>query len=156
GDLSRATYALPPSVAGYPEAAQKQATRRGVVYSLGPSYLDENVLWAGTDDGLIHVTRDGGKAWKDVTPPGLAPWSKVAQLDAGHFDTATAYAAINRLRVDDLKPHIYRPHDYGATWQEITRGIPDSPVNTVREDPVRKGLLYAGTEAAVYISFNDG
>ncbi|HXS96190.1 MAG TPA: hypothetical protein VN736_16415 [Candidatus Limnocylindrales bacterium] len=156
GDLSRATYALPPSVAGYPEAAQKQATRRGVVYSLGPSYLDENVLWAGTDDGLIHVTRDGGKAWKDVTPPGLAPWSKVAQLDAGHFDTATAYAAINRLRVDDLKPHIYRTHDYGATWQEITRGIPDSPVNTVREDPVRKGLLYAGTEAAVYVSFNDG
>jgi len=156
GDLSRATYELPASVSGYPEEAKKQATRRGVIYSLGPSYLDVNVLWAGTDDGLIHVTRDGGKTWKDVTPPGMTAWSKVAQLDAGRFDSGTVYAAINRLRVDDLKPHIYRTHDFGATWTETVRGLPDEPVNTVREDPVRKGLLFAGTETAVYVSFNDG
>jgi hypothetical protein len=118
--------------------------------------LNANVLWAGTDDGLIHVTRDGGKTWKDVTPPGLAPWSKVAQLDASHFDDDTVYAAVNRLRVDDLKPHIWRTHDGGATWQETVRGLPDGPVNTVREDPVRKGLLFAGTELAVFVSFNDG
>jgi photosystem II stability/assembly factor-like uncharacterized protein len=155
-DLSRPTYELPASVSGYAEAAKKQATRRGVVYSLGPSYLDVNVLWAGTDDGLIHVTRDGGKSWQDVTPPGMTPWSKVAQLDAGRFDSGTVYAAINRLRVDDLKPHIYRTHDFGAKWRETVRGLPGEPVNAVREDPVRKGLLFAGTETAVYVSFNDG
>jgi hypothetical protein len=127
-----------------------------VVYSLGPSRLSLDVIWAGTDDGLIHVTRDGGKSWKNVTPPETTPWSKVAQLDASHFDDRTVYAAVNRLRLDDLKPHIYRTHDGGATWKEIVRGLPDGPVNTVREDPVRKGLLFAGTELAVYVSFNDG
>ena len=115
-----------------------------------------NVLWAGTDDGLIHLTRDGGKTWKNVTPPDLTPWSKVSQLDASHFDDDTVYAAINRIRLDDQKPHIYRTHDGGATWKEIVRGLPDGPVNVVREDPVRKGLLFAGTELAVYVSFNDG
>jgi hypothetical protein len=115
-----------------------------------------NVLWAGTDDGLIHLTHDGGKNWKNVTPPGLTPWSKVSQLDASHFDDETVYAAINRIRLDDQHPHIYRTHDGGATWKEIVRGLPDGPVNTVREDPVRKGLLFAGTETAVYVSFNDG
>ncbi len=155
-DLSRETYELPPSVAGYEEAAKRQATRRGVVYSIAPSRLSVDTIWAGTDDGLIHVTRDGGKTWKDVTPPGMTPWSKVAQLDASHFDDRTVYAAVNRLRLDDLKPHIYRTHDRGATWTEIVRGLPDTPVNAVREDPVRKGLLYAATELAVYVSFNDG
>ena len=155
-DLSREKYELPPSVSAYPEQAQKQATRRGVVYSIAPSYLNVDTIWAGTDDGLIHVTHDGGKNWKDVTPPGMAPWSKVAQLDASHFDDQTVYAAINRLRVDDLKPHAFRTHDGGATWQEIVRGLPDGPINVVREDPVRKGLLYAGTELAVFVSFNDG
>ncbi len=155
-DLSRETYDPPASVSAYPDAAKQQATRRGVVYSIGPSHLDANVLWAGTDDGLVHVTRDGGRTWKDVTPPGLTPWSKVAQLDASHFDDQTVYVAVNRLRLDDLKPHIYRTHDGGATWREIVRGLPDSPVNTVREDPVRKGLLFAGTELNVDVSFNDG
>ena len=155
-DLSRETYALPASVAAYPDAAKQQATRRGVVYSLAPSRLTIDTIWAGTDDGLIHVTRDGGKTWKNVTPAAMAPWSKIAQLDASHFDDQTVYAAVNRLRLDDLKPHIFRTHDGGATWTEIVRGLPDGPVNSVREDPVRKGLLFAGTETATYVSFNDG
>ena len=86
----------------------------------------------------------------------MTPWSKVAQLDASHFDDDTVYAAVNRLRLDDLKPHIYRTHDGGATWRETVAGLPDGPVNAVREDPVRKGLLYAATELAVFVSFNDG
>ena len=155
-DLTRETYELPASVASYGDAARQQATRRGVVYSIGPSRLNASVLWAGTDDGLIHLTRDGGKNWKNVTPPAMTPWSKVAQLDASHFDDNSVYAAVNRLRLDDLKPHIYRTHDGGATWQETVRGLPDGPVNAVREDPVRKGLLYAATELAVFVSFNDG
>jgi photosystem II stability/assembly factor-like uncharacterized protein len=156
GDLSRASYDVPASVASYGDEAKRQATRRGVVYAIAPSRRNVNVLWAGTDDGLIHLTRDGGKTWKDVTPPDLTAWSKVSQLDASHFDDDTVYAAINRFRLDDQKPHVYRTHDGGATWKEIVRGLPDGPVNTVREDPVRKGLLFAGTELAVYVSFNDG
>src|ERR1019366_1103985 len=155
-DLSRESYDVPESVASYGGAAKAQATRRGVVYAIGPSPLDVNVIWAGTDDGLIHATRDGGKNWKNVTPPALKPWSKVSQLDASHFDDQTVYAAINSIRLDDMKPHIFRTHDGGATWQEIVRGLPASPINVVREDPVRKGLLYAGSETAVSVSFNDG
>jgi photosystem II stability/assembly factor-like uncharacterized protein len=155
-DLTRPSYDIPPSIAVYAAAAKSQATRRGVVYSIAPSKRTTDVIWAGADDGLIHVTRDAGKSWKDITPPGVTPWSKVAQLDASKFDDDTVYAAINRLRLDDLKPHIYRTHDGGATWKEIVRGLPDGPVNTVREDPVRKGLLFAGTELAVYVSFDDG
>src|SRR5262249_10473337 len=132
------------------------APRRGVVYAIAPSRQNVNTIWAGTDDGLIHLTRDGGKTWKNVTPPALTPWSKISQLDASHFDDQTVYAAVNRFRLDDQKPHIYRTHDGGATWKEIVRGLPDGPVNTVREDPVRKGLLFAGTELAVFVSFNDG
>ena len=128
-----------------------------MVYSIAPSRLTVDTIWAGTDDGLIQVTRDGGKTWKNVTPPAVAPWSKIAQLDASHFDDVTVYAAVNRLRVDDLKPHIFRTHDGGATWTEIVRGLPDEPVNTVREDPVRKGLLFAGTEnGRLTFHFNDG
>src|SRR5579863_1888915 len=155
-DLTRAKYDIPPSVGVFTADAQKEATRRGVVYAIAPSHKDVNVIWAGTDDGLIHVTRDGGKTWTNITPADLTPWSKVSQLDASHFDDLTVYAAINRFRLDDLKPHIYRTHDGGKSWKEIVDGLPDAPVNTVREDPVRKGLLYAGTELAVYVSFDDG
>jgi photosystem II stability/assembly factor-like uncharacterized protein len=155
-DLTRETYEIPASVAAYGDAAKQQATRRGVVYSIGPSRRNVNVLWAATDDGLIHLTRDGGKSWKNVTPPAMTPWSKVAQLDASHFDDDTVYAAVNRLRLDDLKPHIWRTHDGGATWTETVRGLPDGPVNAVREDRVRQGLLFAATELAVFVSFNDG
>jgi photosystem II stability/assembly factor-like uncharacterized protein len=155
-DLSREKYDIPASVGVYTEEARKQATRRGVIYAIAPSHKDLNVIWAGTDDGFIHVTRDGGKTWKNITPPELTPWSKVSMLDASHFDDSTVYAAINRIRLDDLKAHIYRTHDGGKTWKEIVNGLPDQPVNTVREDPLRKGLLYAGTELAVYVSLNDG
>jgi photosystem II stability/assembly factor-like uncharacterized protein len=155
-DLSRETWEIPASVASYGDAVKRDVRRRGVVYAIAPSHLNVDVIWAGTDDGLIHRTTDGGKSWKNITPAELTPWSKVSQLDSSHFDDQTVYAAINRLRLDDLKPHIYRTHDGGATWKEIVRGLPDAPVNAVREDPVRKGLLYAATELAVYVSFNDG
>ncbi len=155
-DLTREKYDLPESVGAFREAARPEATRRGVIYSVAPSHHDVNVIWAGTDDGLIHVTRDGGKSWTNVTPPQLTAWSKVAQLDASHFDDLTVYAAINRFRLDDQKPHIYRTHDGGKSWKEIVGGLPDGPVNTVREDPVRNGLLFAGTELAVFVSFDDG
>jgi hypothetical protein len=106
---------------------------------------------------LIHITRDAGKSWQNVTPPQLKPWSKVSIIEASHFDAGTAYAAINSFRLDDLRAHIFRTRDFGKTWTEITKGIPDGGAsNVVREDPVRKGLLFAGTEGAVYVSFNDG
>ncbi|MFL5623101.1 MAG: WD40/YVTN/BNR-like repeat-containing protein, partial [Gemmatimonadaceae bacterium] len=113
--------------------------------------------WTGSDDGVIHLTRDGGKTWTNVTPPTLTPWSKVSLMEASHFDDESAYAAINRFKLDDLHPHIYRTHDGGKTWKEIVNGIPsDEVVNAVREDPVRRGLLFAGTERAVYFSLDDG
>ncbi len=116
-----------------------------------------NRIWAGTDDGLIQTTADGGLHWKDVTPPALTAFQKVSIIDAGHFDAGTAYAAINTLRLDDMNPHIYRTHDGGKTWTEIVNGIPaGAPVDVVREDPKRKGLLFAGTEREVYVSFDDG
>ncbi len=128
-----------------------------MIYAVAPSYQDANTIWVGTDDGLIHLTRDGGKSWYDITPPQLTPWSKVSIIEASRTDAATAYAAINRFRLDDLRAHIYRTRDYGKSWAEITKGLPDNaPVNVVREDPVRKGLLYAGTETSVYVSFDDG
>src|SRR5436190_24325629 len=105
-----------------------QQPRRGVIYAVAPSYTTATTVWAGTDDGLIHVTRDGGKTWADVTPPGLTAWSKVSVIDAGRFDDGTAYAAVNRIRLDDQRPHIYRTHDGGKTWAEIVRGLPDGPV----------------------------
>ncbi len=156
-DLTRKTWDIPASVGKYRDQPSAQPAQRGVVYALEPSPLDINRIWAGTDDGLIQLTTDGGLHWKDVTPPQLTAWAKVSIIDAGHFDRGTAYAAINALRLDDLKPHIYRTHDSGKTWTEIVNGIPDgAPVNVVREDPKRKGLLYAGSERETYVSFDDG
>jgi photosystem II stability/assembly factor-like uncharacterized protein len=156
-DLTRETWEPPPNVGKYIGTPAAQPSRRGVVYTLAPSYKDINRIWAGTDDGLIHVTVDGGKTWKDVTPPELKPWAKVSVMDASHTDPPTAYAAINTIRLDDLRPHIYRTRDGGKTWAHITKGIPDGTiVNSVKEDPVRKGLLFAGTEQQVYFSIDDG
>ncbi len=156
-DLTRATWAVPASVGVYRNRRSAKPARRGVVYALSPSPRNVNLIWAGADDGQIQVTRDGGRTWSNVTPPQLRPWAKVAALDAGHFSPQTAYAAINAFRLDDLRPHIYRTHDGGRTWQEIVNGLPpEAPVNVVREDPQRPGLLFCGTERQVYVSFNDG
>ena len=153
-DLSRPKPEKPAVVGPFSPAP---LARRGVIYALAPSPLHDGLIWAGTDDGLIWRTADGGKHWSDVTPPELTSWSKVAQLDASHFDPSTVYAAINRFRLDDLRPYIYRTHDGGKSWTLITNGLPDNAaVNVVREDPLRPGLLYAGSERAVYVSFDDG
>ena len=156
-DLSREKWDVPDNVGVYKTKEMETMPRRGVIYTVAPSYKDINTIWAGTDDGLIHVTRDGGKKWTNVSPPELKSWAKVSLIDAGRFDANTAYAAINTFRLDDLKPHIFRTHDGGKTWKEIVNGIPEGGiVNAVREDPVRKGLLYCGTEQAVYFSIDDG
>jgi photosystem II stability/assembly factor-like uncharacterized protein len=156
-DLTRESWDAPANVGTYRRSAEASSSRRGVVYALAPSPLEAARLWAGTDDGLIHLSTDGGKTWKNVTPPTLTPWAKVSQLDASHFDADTVYAAINTFRLDDLRPHIYRTRDGGRTWTHVTAGIPDGGiVNTVREDPKRRGLLFAGTERAVYVSFDEG
>jgi photosystem II stability/assembly factor-like uncharacterized protein len=158
-DLTRTDSLVPPNVGKYASSPEALARHPGVIYTIAPSYLNERWIWVGTDDGLIHVTSDGGESWRDVTPPELRahPWSKISIMDAGRFDTLTAYAAVNTFRLDDLRPHIYRTHDGGRSWTRIVNGIPDGGVtNVVREDPVRMGLLYAGTEQAVYVSFDDG
>ncbi|MEI9973429.1 MAG: glycoside hydrolase [Ignavibacteriota bacterium] len=131
--------------------------RFGVVYTIGPSPLQATTVWVGTDDGLIHVTRDDGKTWNNVTPPALTAWSKVSQIEAGHFDAETAYASVDRHRIADNKPYIYRTHDGGKTWQNVVAGIPEGAfVNSIKEDTQVKGLLFACTELRVYVSFNDG
>ncbi len=156
-DLTREQPETPESIGIYRTPEMSKMPRRGVIYTVAPSHKELKTIWAGTDDGLIHVTRDAGKTWANVTPPALTAWSKVSIIDAGHFDAATAYAAVNRIRLDDMHPHIYRTHDAGTTWTEITTGLPgDAPVNVVREDSVRKNLLFAGTERAVFVSFDDG
>jgi len=156
-DLTRQSYELPPNLGAFAAGDPEKGKHRGTIYAVAPSFQEADTIWAGTDDGQIQLTRDGGKNWKDITPPQLKPWSKVSIIEASHFDAATAYAAINSFRLDDMRPHIYRTRDFGATWAEITSGIADNaPTNVVREDPRRKGLLYAGTETSVYVSFNDG
>ncbi len=156
-DLSRERPEVPGSVGDYRTPALEAMARRGVIYAVGPSPRDVNVIWAGTDDGLVHVTRDGGRTWANVTPPALRAWDKVSQIVAGHTDTQTAYAAVNAIRRDDMRPHVYRTHDGGATWTRVVEGLPAAgPVNVVREDPVQPGLLFAGTEREVYFSMDDG
>jgi len=154
-DLTRENPGVPASVGTLiPKGAEKQ---RGVIYALAPSFKDIKTLWAGTDDGLVWQTRDGGKKWNDITPKELTPWSKVTQISASHFDDDSAYASVSRFRINDEQPYIYRTHDGGKSWKLITIGLPEiGPVDTVREDPVRKGLLFAGTENSVWVSFDDG
>jgi len=159
-DPTRETWEVPKNVGTYESRVQARA--RGaigaqVIYTIGPSYLDVNRIWIGTDDGVIQTTADGGLHWTDVTPPQLSAFMKVFTIDPGRFDPLTAYAAVNTLRLDDMNPHIYRTHDGGKTWNEIVAGIPGgAPVSVVREDPKRKGLLFAGSETQVYVSFDDG
>jgi hypothetical protein len=155
-DLTRETYDIPESVGIFNTPDLKTMAQRGVVYALAPSYQDINTIWAGTDDGLIHITKDGGKHWKNITPSTLTSWSKVSMIDASRFDNNTAYVAVNRIRCDDMTPHIYKTNDGGVTWKKIINGLPNEPINTVREDAVRKGLLFAGSENAVYFSLDAG
>ena len=156
-DLTRKTFDPPASIGKFHSEKTAEAIQRGVIYAVAPSPLDVNRIWAGTDDGLIHLTTDGGKTWTNVTPPNMTPFQKVAILEASHTDAQTAYAAINTLRLNDLHPHILRTRDSGKTWTEIVNGIPaNEDVDVVREDPKRQGLLFAGTERAVYVSFDDG
>lgn len=155
-DLTREKWDIPASVGIYTAEELKTMPRRGVIYTVAPSFKDINTIWVGTDDGLIQVTKDGGKTWKNVTPPEITSWSKISLMEASHSDVNKAYAAVNRIRVDDLRPHIYKTSDGGKTWKEIVNGLPDDPINTIREDRKRKGLLFAGSERAVYVSFDDG
>jgi photosystem II stability/assembly factor-like uncharacterized protein len=156
-DLTRTKWTPPKSIGKYAGDASAQSRQLGVIYTIGPSYRDINRIWAGTDDGLIHTTADGGLHWTDVTPRQLTPFMKVFMIDPGRFDPLTAYAAVNTLRIDDMRPHLFRTHDAGRTWTEIVNGLPAGAVtSTIREDPKRKGLLFAGTETQVYVSFDDG
>jgi len=148
---------VPASVGKYRDQETAKPIQRGVIYAVAPSPLDVNRIWAGTDDGRIHLTTDGGAKWTEITPANMTPFQKVSVIETSHFDAQTAYAAINTLRLDDLRPHILRTRDAGKTWTEIVNGIPaNENVNAVREDPVRRGMLFAGTERAVYVSFDDG
>ncbi len=157
-DLTREAPGVPSTLD--PATAEDSAVkgpRRAVIYAIAPSPLADGLVWCGTDDGLVWLTRDDGGHWENVTPPALTPWSKVGIIEASRFDAGTAYAAIDRHRLDDLAPYIYRTRDGGRTWTPIAAGIPvGSFVNVVREDPERRGLLYAGTETGVFVSFDDG
>jgi photosystem II stability/assembly factor-like uncharacterized protein len=158
-DLARLNPAVPDTLdpVTAKDIDQQMTDRFGVVYTIGPSPLETATVWVGTDDGLIYITRDDGKQWTPVTPPEMTAWSKVSQIEAGHFDAETAYASVDRHRLGDNKPYIYRTHDGGKTWQNVVAGIPEGAyVNSVKEDPQAKGLLYAATELRVYVSFNDG
>jgi photosystem II stability/assembly factor-like uncharacterized protein len=157
-DLTRESPETPPSLDAVTAANNLgQGPRRGVIYAIGPSPLDADLLWIGTDDGLVWQTHDEGAHWNNVTPSALGAWSKIGIVEPSHFDKAMAYIAVDRHRIEDRKPYIYRTRDNGASWQLIVAGIRDGDfVNAVREDPKRKGLLYAATERGMYVSFDDG
>lgn len=127
------------------------------IFAVAESPIAKGLIWVGTDDGLVQITRDAGKSWANVTPKDLPEWSRVSLIDASLHDAGTAYVAVDRHQNDDLRPYIYKTSDYGQTWTKLTNGIPDgSFVRAVREDPKKRGLLYAGTENGVFVSFNDG
>ncbi len=154
-DLTREHTGQPASVP--PLTPKQQAERRGAIYAVAASFHSTQTIWAGTDDGLLWITRDGGQHWSNITPPGVDPWSKITQIDASRFDDDTAYVSVSRMRLDDQRPYIFRTHDGGKHWQAIASNLPDnSSVNAVRADPERRGLLYAATENGVWVSFDDG
>jgi photosystem II stability/assembly factor-like uncharacterized protein len=156
-DLTREDPGAPPNLDAATAADVPKGKRHGVIYTIGPSFVKAGEIWAGTDDGLIQLTQDEGKTWENVTPPELTPWSKVTHIEASHSDAGTAYAAVDRHRLEDYQAYLYRTRDFGKTWQRVSSGIPEgSFLNCVREDPVRKGMIYACTERGVYVSFNDG
>ena len=154
-DLARQTWDVPANAGKY--ASDVTVGPQGAITALSPSPRDIKVIWAGTDDGAIQVTMDGGASWTNVTPPQIKAWTRIYNIEAGHFDTRTAYAAANTMRLDDMNPHFWRTHDGGRTWTEIDGGIaPGAVANAIREDPERQGLLYASTDTQVWVSFDDG
>jgi len=154
-DLTRQTWEVPANAGKY--ASPVKPAPMGSITALSPSSRSLAIIWAGTDDGTIQVTRDGGATWTNVTPPSIKPWTRIFNIEAGHHDPLVAYAAANTLRIDEIAPHFYRTHDGGKTWTEIDTGIaPDAVANTIREDPRQAGLLYAGTDTQVWVSFDDG
>ena len=156
-DLTYEQPKIPASVGIYKTDEMEKMARRGVIYSLGPSPLNADVIWAGTDDGRVHLTKDGGSNWKDVTPSQISSWDKVSQIDPSYFDQNTAYVAINAIRKDDMEPYIYKTNDGGNNWKLVTRGLPkNGPVNVVRADSKQEDLLFAGTERSVYFSVDEG
>jgi photosystem II stability/assembly factor-like uncharacterized protein len=158
-DLTRLNPELPQNLdpVTAKDIDEPMTDRFGVVYTIDPSPLDAKTVWVGTDDGLLWNTTDDGAHWNNLTPPAMTAWSKVSQIEASPFDVHTAYASVDRHRLGDDKAYIYRTHDGGKTWIDVADGIPDGAyVNSVKEDPKIKGLLYAATELRVYVSFNDG
>ncbi len=154
-DLARQTWEVPASAGKY--ASSVTPSPLGTITALSASPLDIGILWAGTDDGNIQMTANGGASWSNVTPPAIKAWTRIFNIEAGHFDRGTAYAAANTMRIDDMNPHFWRTHDGGKTWTEINNGIaPGAVANAIREDPRKPGLLYAATETQVWASFDDG
>jgi photosystem II stability/assembly factor-like uncharacterized protein len=156
-DLTREDPGTPANLNEAAAADAPTEKRRGVVYTIAPSPLRAPTIWIGTDDGLIQLTNDDGKTWQNVTPPAVTAWSKVSMIEASHSNVNEAYAAVERHQLEDYEPHIYRTRDAGKTWTEITKGLPAAVyVQTVKEDPERRGLLFTGTERSVFVSFDDG
>ena len=156
-DLTRPDPGIPPNLDAAAAALTDRNGKRGVIYTIAPSPLLVPMVWVGTDDGLIQLTMNDGKSWQNVTPPELTPWSRVTTIEASHVDFNEAYAAVDRHQLEDFNPYIYRTRDAGKTWQKITNGLPAGVyVHAVKEDPRKPGLLFAGTERGVYISFDNG
>jgi len=156
-DLTRTEIVVPPTLDQTAANATDRNGKRGVVYTIAPSPLSATTIWVGTDDGLIHLTSNGGSSWQNVTPSAITPWSRITMVEASHFDVNTAYASVDRHQLQDFDPYIYRTRDMGRSWQRIDRGLPAGVyVHVVKEDPQRRGLLVAGTERGIHISFDDG
>jgi photosystem II stability/assembly factor-like uncharacterized protein len=156
-DLTRPDPGVPPNLDAAAATDTDGGRKRGVIYTIAPSPLAAQTVWVGTDDGLIHLTRDDGQNWQDVTPLDLSSWSRVTMLEASHFDVDTAYASVDRHQLGDAEPYVYRTRDLGKTWQKIATGLPAGAyVHVVKEDPARRGLLFAGTERGAFLSFDDG
>ena len=154
-DLARQTWAVPASAGKYADSVK--VVPSGTITAFSPSSRTHGILWAGTDDGQIQTTSDFGVHWTNVTPAAIKPWTRIFNIEAGHFDDRTAYAAANTFRIDDNNAHFYRTHDGGRTWTEISKGIaPGAVANSIREDPRTRGLLYASTDTQVWVSFDDG